>query len=84
MPAPSAVQVQVALKQALLNKGFTKKTYVNGAIVEDPTSLPDALQKLVEAWAMGDANWFAAWQATQVVNIPVTSPPGSPSVGLLP
>lgn len=84
MPAPQATLVQTQLKAALLAKGFTKKSYVNGALVEDPTSLPDQLQKLVDAWANGDANWFAIWQAAQPVLIPATSPAGTPSTGVLP
>lgn len=84
MPAPAATSIQVQLKIALLAKGFTKKTYVNGAIVEDPTSLPDALQKLVDAWSNGDSAWFALWQASQTTLIPVTSVPGTPSTGILP
>lgn len=84
MPSPQATLIQTQLKASLLAKGFTKKTYVDGALVEDPTSLPDQLQKLVEAIANGDANWFALWQATQTVLIPVTSTPGTPSSGVLP
>jgi hypothetical protein len=84
MPAPAATSIQVQLKIALLAKGFTKKTYVNGAIVEDPTSLPDALQNLVDAWSRGDAAWFAQWQLAQTALIPVTSTPGTPSTGILP
>jgi len=84
MPAPAAFSIQTQLKLALLAKGFTKKTYVNGAIVSDPTSLPDALQKLVDAWGIGDNGWFAIWQASQSVLIPSTSPVTTPSVGILP
>ncbi len=84
MPAPLATLIQTQLKAALLAKGFTKKSYVNGAVVEDATSLPDQLQKLVEAWSNGDTAWFAVWQLAQQVNIPSTSPAGTPSVGNLP
>jgi hypothetical protein len=84
MPAPVAVSIQNQLKQALLDKGFTKKTYVDGAIVSDKTSLPDALQSLVDAWGNGDAKWFADWQTAQKVLIPSTSPVTTPSTGILP
>lgn len=84
MPAPIATAIQNQLKIALLAQGFTKKSYVNGAVVEDKTSLPDHLQKLVTAWANGDNAWFSAWQAAQQVLVPVTSTPGSPSSGILP
>jgi len=84
MPAPFATAIQVQLKTALLNKGFVKKTYVNGAIVPDPTSLPDKLQEFVDALGNGDNAWFTAWQASQTVLIPVTSTPGLPSTGTLP
>ena len=84
MPAPAATSIQTQLKASLLAKGFTKKSYVNGAVVEDPSSLPDALQKLVDAWSNGDAAWFASWQAAQAVaasdtitGAPVIGPPGA-------
>ncbi len=84
MPAPAATAIQVQLKIALLAQGFTKKSYVSGAVVEDKTSLPDHLQKLVNALGNGDSAWFQAWQAAQKVLVPVTSTPGSPSAGILP
>jgi hypothetical protein len=84
MPAPASATIQATLKQAFLAKGFTKKTYVNGAVVSDPTTLPDALQTLIEAFANGDAAWFATWQGAQSVLIPATSTSGTPSVGNLP
>jgi hypothetical protein len=85
MPSPQAIQIESALKQALLAKGFVKRSYdSNGAITVDPTSLPDALQKLVEGFAGGDNVWFSQWQATQTVLVPgVTSGP-STAVGTLP
>ena len=84
MPAPTSVLIQNALKQALLDRGFTKKVYVNGAVVSDPTTLPDGLQTLVEAFASGDNQWFTTWQASQTVLIPATSVPPLPSTGILP
>lgn len=86
MPAPIPTAIQVQLKTAFLAKGFTKKAYVNGAIIEDPTSLPDSLQKLVDALGNGDSAWFAAWQAAQAVTAidTITSAPvlGAPGTAL--
>ena len=84
MPAPTAFSIQTQLKRALLAKGFTKNTYVNGYIVSDPNSLPDALQKMVDAWGIGDNGWFDLWQVAQTVLIPSTSPVTTPSTGKLP
>jgi hypothetical protein len=84
MPAPASVQVQTQLKAALLARGFVKRSYVNGAVVSDPTSLPDSLQRLVDALGNGDSAWFAQWQQAQQVLIPSTGGEGSPSTGTLP
>jgi hypothetical protein len=83
MPAPAAAFIQTQLKAALLAKGFTKKTYVNGAIVSDPTALPDKLQTLVEAWASGDNAFWAVWQASQAV-VAVDSITSAPVLGTPP
>ncbi len=83
MPTPSPSQIQTALTQAFLNKGFTKKSYVDGKLIEDPTALPDQLARLVSALANGDSTWFAQWILSEIVTIPVTSPSGSPSAGFL-
>lgn len=80
MPAPQVNQIQMALTQAFIAKGFTKKTYVDGKLIEDRTALPDQLANLVAALATGDQAWFAQWQAAQVVQILNTGTPGGPSV----
>jgi len=79
MPAPSPTQIQNFLTTALLAKGFTKKSYVNGALVVDPSKLPDKLAELVSGISNGLSQNWASWQAAQVVTIPVTSSAGSPS-----
>jgi len=85
MPAPAALAIQASLTQALLNKGFYKQTYdPSGALQVDKTALPDALQKLVEAWATGDADWFATWQATQTTLVPGVVSGPSTAIGTLP
>lgn len=84
MPAPSAAQIKAFVKNALLKDGFNKKTYVQGSLVSDPTALPEDLDRLAGALSQGVADAWTAWQATQVVTIPVTAPPGSPSIGVLP
>lgn len=79
MPAPSPTSIQMFLTKALLDKGFTRKSYVDGRLVEDKTKLPDKMAELVSALSNGMANERAAWQAAQTLFIPVTSTPGSPS-----
>lgn len=84
MPAPSPAQIQTFLTNALIAKGFVKKTYVSGALITDPTQLPEKLAELVSGISNGGAQQWTAWQTAQIVNIPVTSVPGTPSAGNLP
>jgi len=81
MPAPTNGAIQTALTQNLVNAGFVKSTYVNGTVTPQPGVLPDALQKLVQALAQGDALWFSQWQAVQTI---VAVGPSFPSTGTLP
>jgi hypothetical protein len=88
MPAPQSSVINKALTQALLAKGFYNNSYDSqGNLVQDKTSLPPGLAKLVLGLSTGDGAWFQTWQSQQVVVIPVTSPPGSesaapPGIGL--
>ena len=84
MPAPSSGQIQLFLTNALLAEGFNNKTYVEGVYTVDPTTLPPDMERLVKALSTGLSSQWKAWQAAQVVQIPITSTPGSPSVGILP
>jgi alpha-glucuronidase len=81
MPAPSPTQIQTFLTQALLAKGFTKKSYVNGALVVDGSRLPDKLADLISGLSNGLSRNWTAWQASQTVSATdtVTS---APVVGL--
>ena len=85
MPAPQALTIEAALTVGLLAQGFIKQSYgPTGALIPIPGVLPDEMQKIVKGLAQGHATWFAVWQAAQPVSIPITSAPGSPSVGILP
>jgi hypothetical protein len=85
MPAPTPSQIQTALTQAFINAGFMAQAYVDGAAVPvQPPQVTPAAAKLIKALASGDGAWFAAWQAAQIVSIPVTSAQGTPSAGVLP
>jgi hypothetical protein len=83
MPAPSPTQIQNFLTTALLAKGFTKKSYVNGALVVDPTKLPDKLADLVSGISNGLSQNWVAWQAAQSVNA-VDTITSAPVVGVGP
>ncbi len=84
MPAPSAQSIETYLTKALLAKGFNKKSFVNGALVVEPTTLPPELKKLVQGVSAGLNEQWIAWQATQTVTVPgVTSGP-SVATGILP
>lgn len=83
MPAPSPTQIQTFLTTALLAKGFTKKTYVDGALIVDPTKLPDKLADLVSGISNGLSQNWKAWQAAQSVNA-IDSVTSAPVVGVPP
>ncbi len=85
MPALAPSSIKSFYTQALLAKGFTKKFYdSNGVLQEDKTSLPPMLAKMVDGLSVGDSTSMAAWMLQEIVTIPVTSAPGTPSVGILP
>lgn len=84
MPAPSQTQLELTIKNAMLSQGFVKRIPQDGAIVEVPGELPEDMENLAKALAIGISQTWATWQVTQVVSIPVTSVPGTPSVGILP
>jgi hypothetical protein len=84
MPTPKAEDIQAFLKEALLKEGFIKQTSVNGVYTTDPTQLPGDMERLVKALSSGLAAYWGAWQGQVTVVIPVTSTPGSPSVGVGP
>lgn len=83
MPAPSQKSLEAFMTSALLAQGYIKREFVNGQYVKTPTELPDDMKKMVKALAIGLSAQWAAWQASTIVTIPVTSPPGSPSAGVL-
>lgn len=84
MPAPTQASLQNFMKQALLAQGFAKGSYDSqGNFVQSPTDLPDDMDRMVRALAVALAAQWAQWQVSTVVEIPVTSAPGSPSVGIL-
>lgn len=83
MPAPTPTQIQNFLTSALLAKGFTKKSYVDGALIVDPTKLPDKLADLVSGISNGLSQEWAVWQAGQSVAA-FDSVTGSPVVGIGP
>ena len=84
MPAPTEASLEKFLTDALLEQGFGKMLYNPAGIPIPvvPPELPDAMQKLVKAQARGISAQWRAWQATQIVTIPITSSPGSPSIGV--
>jgi len=83
MPAPTPTAIQNFLTSALLAKGFTKKSYLDGALVVDPTKLPDKLADLVSGLSNGLAQEWAVWQASQAV-VAVDTVTGAPVVGTPP
>ncbi len=82
MPAPAALLIQQNITQALLAKGYTKKSYdSDGNLIEDKTKLPDKLADIVAGISDGVNVTWTTWQASQVVS--GTAGP-FPVVGTLP
>lgn len=85
MPAPTAQSIETFLTQSLLSQGFVKKEFVNGALVSNPTELPDDMKRLVKGLSVGLSQQWVVWQAAQVVNVPgVTSGPATTFGSLTP
>ena len=85
MPAPTQLDIQENIKQAMLAQGYGKQSYgVNDKIITSPTELTKDMEKLVVAIAVGINQTWVAWQAAQIVTIPATGSPGAPSAGILP
>lgn len=86
MPAPTSAQLEQALTQAYLSQGFVKQVVspISGELVPSvPPVLPDYKTKEVRAQATALSQVWATWQLATIVNIPVTSSPGSPSAGVI-
>jgi hypothetical protein len=84
MPAPTTTAFKTFLKQNLLAKGFIKRAYVNGVLVETPTELPAHLEKQIDAEANGLHQEWVIWQATQTVSTPGVMSGTSVGTGTMP
>ncbi len=87
MPAPSSQMFREALKNAYISNGLVDKIIdplTKKLVNRTPAQIPPAAQKQINAIADAMAQVFITWQAAQVVEIPITSAPGSPSFGRLP
>jgi len=87
MPAPTIETFKTALTQAYLSQGFSKKVVdpISGNLINAvPPALPEAKAKEVMAQATALSQVWMAWQLSQVVTVPVTGVPGTPSTGILP
>lgn len=78
MPAPLSSDIERNITASLIQAGYVKQTYKNNTIVNDPSQLPDEMQKLVKAISAGIAFSWIEWQTKQTVIGPF------PGIGTLP
>ena len=79
MPAVTADQLKIAMKNALKTK--FKKRDDDGNEVDG--ELPEAMQDMVNGIAVGVAKAWSDWQAVQLVNGGVCTPSGPITGGTL-
>jgi len=82
MPAPTQPEIAKALNDALLPY-FPKAEMQDGKMVVDSTVLQPAMAELATALASALTIVWTQYNSKTTVSIPVTSSPGSPSVGVL-
>lgn len=87
MAAPISQQFSAALKASFITQGFVLRVVDanSGELVPAvPPQLTPEGAKMVQAISDAMASVWLTWQGSQVVDIPVTSAEGSPSIGNLP
>lgn len=83
MPSPTVSSIEDYLTSALISQGFVKNSYDSDDNLNEAKELPDDMKRMVKGLASALSQQWSVWQSQAVVNIPVTSSPGSPSTGII-
>lgn len=72
MPALNLELLKTNIKTQLISKGITKKTYIDGELI-DTHEITDEMEQIVEAIATGMQETFSSWQENAIVIVDSTT-----------